>query len=186
MSDRTLSALMKDAASKIGLAPLPLVGGNLLYGPSDIEGHLGPDSRYYVVDFARAMPPEYIARKSRLYHPRSIFFFLLRPELVQSGGTPLCPDAFSGFLSSCESEATSKNLNLNVYLACKRLRSAVIPTFARDLSVKFAGHAKSINSKESLERAMEHLRWLCCETHRRGINFRHFGEIRAHISDKLP
>jgi len=50
----------------------------------------------------------------------------------------------------------------------------------------FPGHAKSISSKESLERAMEHLRWLCCETHRRGINFRHFGEIRAHLSDKFP
>lgn len=57
MSDRSLSLLMKEAACKIGLAPLPLVGGNELFGPSDLEGHLGTDGRYYVVDFARAMPP---------------------------------------------------------------------------------------------------------------------------------
>jgi hypothetical protein len=37
MSDRHLSSLMKEAACKIGLAPLPLVGGNELYGPSDLE-----------------------------------------------------------------------------------------------------------------------------------------------------
>jgi hypothetical protein len=29
-----------------------------IVGPSDIEGHLGTDGRYYVLDFARVFPPE--------------------------------------------------------------------------------------------------------------------------------
>ncbi len=35
------------------------VQGNkqFLYGPCDIEGHLGMDGRYYVLDFARVFPP---------------------------------------------------------------------------------------------------------------------------------
>ncbi len=200
MSDRTLCGLMREAATKIGLAPLPLVGGSLLFGPSDIEGHKGPDGRYYIVDFSRAMPPEYIARKSRLHHPRSIFFSLLRPELVRSSAQPLCPDAFSGFMSTCHSETEIKRLNKEVYLTCKRLHSVTIPAFVKDLSAKFAGllnlnflylfllifcagHPKTIGSREAIEKALEDLHWLCCETHRRGINFRHLGEVRAQVSE---
>jgi hypothetical protein len=29
-----------------------------IVGPGDIEGHLGTDGRYYLLDFARLMPPE--------------------------------------------------------------------------------------------------------------------------------
>ena len=29
-----------------------------IYGPGDIEGHKGYDGRYYLIDFARMMPPE--------------------------------------------------------------------------------------------------------------------------------
>lgn len=28
-----------------------------MYGPADMEGHLGADGRYYVVDTARLLPP---------------------------------------------------------------------------------------------------------------------------------
>lgn len=28
-----------------------------LYAPCDIEGHLGTDTRFYVVDYARVFPP---------------------------------------------------------------------------------------------------------------------------------
>jgi hypothetical protein len=30
----------------------------IIYGPGDIEGHLGYDGNYYVVDFGRTFPPE--------------------------------------------------------------------------------------------------------------------------------
>ena len=35
-----------------------IVGGAVIYGPGDIEGHLGLDGNYYVVDFGRTFPPE--------------------------------------------------------------------------------------------------------------------------------
>ena len=28
-----------------------------LYAPTDIEGHIGKDNRFYVLDFARVFPP---------------------------------------------------------------------------------------------------------------------------------
>ena len=33
-------------------------GGAVIYGPGDIEGHLGNDGQYYMVDFGRTFPPE--------------------------------------------------------------------------------------------------------------------------------
>ncbi len=29
-----------------------------MYGPVDLEGHLAPDGRFYLLDFSRVMPPE--------------------------------------------------------------------------------------------------------------------------------
>jgi len=57
------------------------------------EGHAGTDGRYYIVDFARVMPPEYIRPRARMWHSRGAFFTLLRPEFVKSFSEPLCPDA---------------------------------------------------------------------------------------------
>jgi hypothetical protein len=34
-----------------------LNSSTFLYGPADIECHLGKDNRYYVIDFARLFPP---------------------------------------------------------------------------------------------------------------------------------
>lgn len=33
------------------------VNGTKLYGPGDIEGHLGKDGQFYLIDFARLLPP---------------------------------------------------------------------------------------------------------------------------------
>jgi hypothetical protein len=43
------------------------VGDAIIYGPGDIEGHLGLDGNYYVVDFGRTFPPE--------APPPPVFFF---------------------------------------------------------------------------------------------------------------
>jgi hypothetical protein len=29
-----------------------------LCGPADIEGHIGTDGKFYLIDFARCLPPE--------------------------------------------------------------------------------------------------------------------------------
>jgi len=35
-----------------------LVRSKMLYGPGDIEGHLGRDGKFYLLDFSRLFPPE--------------------------------------------------------------------------------------------------------------------------------
>lgn len=79
-----------------------------------LSGHKGDDRRYYVLDFARTFPPEgtshaisanfpmkflfvlllLLAPKN---NPRTIFYEVLRPELVRQCEQPLNSDAFSGW-----------------------------------------------------------------------------------------
>jgi hypothetical protein len=69
----------------------------LMIRPGDLEGHLGTDNQYYVLDFGRIMPPE--APTSLI--PRvgnSIFYDLLRVSFVQRVKGSLCSDAFSGWM----------------------------------------------------------------------------------------
>jgi hypothetical protein len=65
-----------------------------LYTPCDLEGHVGDDGRFYLLDFSRLLPPEAPARGIAGGH----LFRLLRPEFVRSYH-PLCSDAFSGFIA---------------------------------------------------------------------------------------
>ena len=54
--DQTLNSLMETAGKMLNLADHN-VGGQRIYGPGDIEGHLGTDKLYYVLDFGRVLPP---------------------------------------------------------------------------------------------------------------------------------
>jgi hypothetical protein len=66
-----------------------------LCAPADLEGHLGDDSRFYLLDFSRVFPPE----TPRKDIPNAHLYYLLRPEFVKSYSEPLCSDAFSGFIA---------------------------------------------------------------------------------------
>ena len=57
----------------------------------DIEVHKGRDSRFYVLDFARYMPPQ----PPDVKDPIKSLYQLLRPEFVAKWKCPLSPDAFS-------------------------------------------------------------------------------------------
>lgn len=97
-----MSQLMKKAGRAINIKThpiLPMVSNEklqtarrvLLCGPGDIEGHLGVDGRYYVLDTARVFPPT-----DPMPGLRGGFLFqLFRPEFVKNYETPLCSDAFS-------------------------------------------------------------------------------------------
>lgn len=84
-------------------------GSAFLYAPTDIEGHLGRDKRFYLLgellllchalhsvahysqllaatDFARTFPPSTPNVKE---HPRGFLYQLLRPEFVFKYKTPL-------------------------------------------------------------------------------------------------
>ena len=63
-----------------------------IYGPTDIEGHMGKDGRSYVLDFQRVFPPESPAEGEPR---RSVLYNLLRPEFVAKYPNPLSSDALS-------------------------------------------------------------------------------------------
>jgi Clustered mitochondria len=97
-SDAELCQLMRQAASKINIAP-HLVSDKTLYGPGDIEGHRGSDGKLYLIDFSRVMPceaPGFFPNAQR----RAIFYNLLRPTLVKTNLKPLSSDAFSAWSSA--------------------------------------------------------------------------------------
>lgn len=62
--------------------------------PADIEGHIGTDKRFYVLDLARLMPP---TAPSKVQVSAQYLFRLFRPEFVRGYRHPLSPDAYSNF-----------------------------------------------------------------------------------------
>lgn len=53
--DAQFSALMDRLGERLKLASHQ-VRGRRIVGPADIEGHKGPDGKYYLVDLARMFP----------------------------------------------------------------------------------------------------------------------------------
>jgi len=58
--DNNLSQKMKLASVKLNLKPhySGLQEGSMVYSASDVEGHIGTDGKYYLLDFSRVWPPE--------------------------------------------------------------------------------------------------------------------------------
>eukprot|EP01127_Copromyxa_protea_P014028 TRINITY_DN3850_c0_g1_i1.p2 TRINITY_DN3850_c0_g1~~TRINITY_DN3850_c0_g1_i1.p2 ORF type:complete len:141 (+),score=27.91 TRINITY_DN3850_c0_g1_i1:744-1166(+) len=104
--DETLNRAMEKSGKMIGLRD-HVINGKTIYGPGDIEGHMGEDGKYYVIDFGRAMPPE-----APLDIPSAIFYNLLHPTFVwkhkKKKSQGLCSDAFSSWLRGDKEE--KKNL----------------------------------------------------------------------------
>jgi len=155
---------MKEAGQRLNLKG-HRVGQNtqLIYGPGDIECHLGEDGRYYVLDFARTFPPEAVLAGGTRVKGQT-FFKLLRPELVINYPTPLSSDAFSGFT---QFDPDSYQNNLDVYGATKKMITVLIPRFVETL--------KSLTSESQYTISCS---MLISELHKQGINVRHLGHVR--------
>lgn len=140
------------------------VFNTLIMGPGDLEVHKGLDGFHYMIDFARTFPPEAPGENA---HPQSIFYRLLRPELVRTNPKPLSSDAFSGWQSG---DTQSEEMNEDVEEATKRLFDTVIPSYplssflAHDFQALFRSEVCNIS-----------------DVHRRGINLRHLGIVRAEM-----
>ena len=130
-----------------------------LYAPCDIEGHIGVDGRSYVVDLHRLLPPEAPTRKNST----EFLYRLLRPEFVRSYPKPLSSDAFSKFETV---DATEHNEELRA--ATELLKTRHIPKLGRYLDSLEGPNADNLRLPELL--------------HRRGINLRHLGLVRASTS----
>ena len=167
-----LNAIMKEAAQQLNIKEhqcgVVKASSNSLCAPADLEGHLGADGRFYLLDFSRTMPPERPKRGVKMAH----LFRLLRPEFVKSYPRPLCSDAFSGFIKE---HPGAEQLNNEVSEATDYLLRVVCPAFARDLP-------QLIRDARRQGIALENFR-LTEAIHRLGINVRHQGVIRKHVMD---
>lgn len=175
-----LNEAMEKAGEHLNLAS-HLVGDKMITGPGDIEGHLGRDGRFYVIDYARTFPPEGPPPNLDGWDRRSVFYELLRPELVQRYPRQLSSDAFSNWQLH---EPRMKTLNDEVTKARHYLHHVVIPEFAEKLKdpqftesffpsvyhPSFIFNQKNDEKDETL---------LCYSLHKHGINVRHLGRLRA-------
>eukprot|EP01130_Rhizamoeba_saxonica_P005569 TRINITY_DN2221_c0_g1_i2.p1 TRINITY_DN2221_c0_g1~~TRINITY_DN2221_c0_g1_i2.p1 ORF type:complete len:1736 (-),score=335.94 TRINITY_DN2221_c0_g1_i2:57-5264(-) len=179
-----LNEQMEIAGKMLNLEP-HLVGtceGKSIAFCGDIEGHIGTDGRYYVLDFARVFPPDMLPTRERkslqmvmghegklVYKRNYPLFHLLRPELVETNEIPLNPDCRSPGFSFDEIER--KEGRKQIVLATRRLFQDVIPSYAEDLSQI----APVILMEEDYK--------LTDEIHRYGINCRHLGRIRKELAN---
>ena len=134
-----------------------------IYGPCDLEGHLGSDGRLYAIDLARLFPPETPKRNV----PGGFLYRLLRPELVRQFDKPLSSDAFTLF-----GEHDSEKHDAEVREATEFLHNHIIPSFAISLSKESSENISSPPISDIL-----------VKLHRAGINIRFLGEVRSYITD---
>lgn len=134
-----------------------------VYGPGDIEGHKSKsDGKYYLVDYARLLPPQVKINESAENQKRQTHLFqLLRPELVLANPVPLSSDALTG-LSKYDPDRLVHNTE--VQEASRRLFEVVIPNFAVQL---FKEGEASIKASARL----------CALVHQAGINLRHLARV---------
>jgi len=174
-SDEHMNTLMERVANVLNLkghyAGLNAGSRAFLHGPADLEGHLGRDGRYYVLDLSRVFPPE---RPSKHAEKGSFLYKLLRPELVASAPEPLSSDAFSRFGADEASEHNQQVADMTEHLL-----DTVIPKFARWMCT--TGEATIAKRWRKRSPGIVDFRWLQNELHRSGINLRYLGKIRHHI-----
>jgi hypothetical protein len=96
--DTYFSKMMEETSKRLNLCP-HICGGikkktKELHSAADIEGHLGLDHKYYLLDFSRTMPP--VRPDPRFTNGH--LYRLFRREFVEKNPTPLCSDAYSGFV----------------------------------------------------------------------------------------
>jgi len=133
--------------------------GKTFYGPVDLEGHLGEDGRYYLLDFSRLMPPD--GMNQALKH--GYLYRLFRPELVLQYEVPLCSDSLSRFV-----ETNQKEYTIDVFRANNYLVNTIVPNFAKMLASQ---------SPDGVSRCQ-----LIQTIHRQGINVRYIGLIYQALS----
>lgn len=166
-----LNELLKRAGKTMNLSK-HLIGSEAKpsWSAMDIEGHIGQDNRFYLLDFSRTMPP--------VMHdePRGLgshVFELFRPEFVKDYQKSLCPDGPFPHFIPCD---------MNGPKYCKRLKEATrylcdttIPNFVTRFLIKQVQEAVANRSVDSyrLPQAM----------HRHGINLRYLGLVLKAISD---
>jgi Clustered mitochondria len=128
-----------------------------LYSAADVEGHLGVDGEFYLLDFSRTLPPVSPQKKAFNGH---LYRMFRREFLLAYQNAPLCPDAFSGFVMA---DRDALRYNEEIVRADTHLRESVCPRFAKQLmyTVLEANAQGSVSSVS-----------LSSEFHKSGVNMR--------------
>jgi len=149
--------LMEELGKKLNLrghvASPSKEGSKFIYMPADIEGHRGRDGRFYLIDFARIMPPA--TPEPSL--PSSFLFRLLRPEFVEKYPKPLSSDAFSKF---DQWEPNREEHKRDIRKATKCLLEKEIPMFLPKLMRIFNEETEPNEIIELMHRCGINLRYL--------------------------
>ncbi|KAK5577689.1 hypothetical protein RB653_002634 [Dictyostelium firmibasis] len=140
-------------------------------GPIDIEGHLGSDSRFYLLDFARLSPPEPPKYRG------SYLYKLLRLELVRKHQKPLCSDAFSPM-----STIDTHKHNSEVQEAYDNLINNIIPKFSQDIQTRDGIGLCSNFLNDVLLNISSKVTNISKLLHAEGINIRYLGEVASHCT----
>jgi len=159
---------MKLAAQKLNLKThavgLKKGQGKVLYSCADMEGHDGLDGRFYLLDFARCMPPLDVDNSS--HYKNTHLFRLFRPEFVKKYNTPLCSDTFSGFVANHNPQEHIREIQE----ATKYLYTKVIPQVVADLN--------SVQSEEELTQLS-----IKATLHKKGVNLSMMGLLRQYVTN---
>eukprot|EP00026_Physarum_polycephalum_P001577 Phypoly_transcript_01579.p1 GENE.Phypoly_transcript_01579~~Phypoly_transcript_01579.p1 ORF type:complete len:1064 (+),score=124.40 Phypoly_transcript_01579:78-3269(+) len=135
-----------------------------VYTAVDMEGHMGADGRYYIVDTARTFPPS--TPTQGLRGAQHLWNFL-RPEFVQSYDKPLSSDAYSAF-----GKHNQQIHNGEVAEATEHLLSKVIPALASELD-------RSYMCEKDPDITITQL---VTVVRRKGINIRYIGVLRNYVT----
>lgn len=171
-SDPSFNERMAQAAHVLNLKGHK-VGPELttVFGPADIEGHKSKtDGNYYIVDYARLMPPQVRLDRDKAAGRQTHLFQLLRPELVQSNAVPLSSDALNGL---GRPDPEHKQHNSEVIEASRRIFEHIIPAFILNLERDRPADLRA--SKQ-----------LCDQIHGAGINLRHLGLLFSLVKPRFP
>jgi hypothetical protein len=124
-----MSQMMENLGKRLNLKPhaVGTSSDNManMYVGFDVEGHLGEDKRYYLVDTTRLMPP--LAPDSNAKGKQWLYRFV-RAEFLRSYPVPLSSNAF------CKLAANAEVDNQEVKDATQRLVEEVLPQFLHEVS----------------------------------------------------
>lgn len=181
-SSPAFARLMRQAATLLNLSE-HVAGENrtTIHSPADIEGHLSKvDGRFYLIDFARTMPPQIRLRPKAKQH----LYELLRPELVKSNPVPLSSDALTRMGRWDEKQPQHNKAVLD---ACERLLQQVIPSFCLQMEADirpqkiaqacFLPPASLSPSTVQPESTSDRFNQFIQKLHQRGINIRLIGFV---------
>jgi tetratricopeptide (TPR) repeat protein len=171
--DATFNKRMRYAGRKLNLKKhrcgAKLKGSKNLWAAADIEGHLGSDGNYYLLDFSRTFPPV----KPDAHVHNGHLYQLFRREFVMEYSQPLCSDAYSGFVMA---DPNMRELFGEIDMATDHLMTNVCPKFAKNLMY---------SAMEKEKNGVLHELDITEEMHRFAINLRYMGVVYKRLAQAI-